>query len=250
MGYSSGFFCAIFSRFLPPIPILSAGVSTLLASLALVQLSTAWVHIVMTTKSGRHFWQRLPPFKKTFNATARPVLLYWLAYQLCVWVTIALALVLDLELPGVWRPVELGDFDPAEPRDGDAWRATLLAIVTLLWVAFIQLPAQVILIRVQASLLPVEDDTIVPFDRSFQGKVEPLVVGGKGYVGIVDAWKTFSRAAWRRLIILSTKIIVVAVAIYALMIIAIVPQVVMILTNRTTIDIMIMRSASKDPGSN
>ena len=117
---------------------------------------------------------------------------------------------------------------------------SIIIIVALLCQVLFLIPARVTLVRVQASLLPVEDDTIVPFDRSFQGKVEPLVVGGKGYVGIVDAWKTFSYAAWRRLIILYTKIIVVSTAIYALMIVVIVPQVVIILRHSTT----------EDPGSN
>jgi hypothetical protein len=59
----------------------------------------------------------------------------------------------------------------------------------------ISIPARVIFIRVAASMLPEEDETIVPFDRSFGGKVHPQIVGGSGHIGLLDAWTTFDWAA-------------------------------------------------------
>jgi len=56
---------------------------------------------------------------------------------------------------------------------------------------FLVLPANVALTRVQASLLDDNEETIVPFDRSFGGKVVPEIIGGTGVIGILDAWKTF-----------------------------------------------------------
>lgn len=53
---------------------------------------------------------------------------------------------------------------------------------------------------------------MMPFDRSFQGRVQPAVVDGKGYATITDAWTTYSRAAWRRLLVLSAKNFGIAVA--------------------------------------
>ena len=53
------------------------------------------------------------------------------------------------------------------------------------------LPAQIAFTRVQASLLSSEDESIVPFDRTFGGKVVPAVVGGYGKVAMGEAWKTF-----------------------------------------------------------
>ena len=55
-------------------------------------------------------------------------------------------------------------------------------------------------------MLPDEDESIVPFDRSFGGKVEPEDVGGSGCVGMLDAWKTFDWAARIRLIKLYAKV--------------------------------------------
>ncbi|KAJ5220545.1 hypothetical protein N7468_009749 [Penicillium chermesinum] len=59
--------------------------------------------------------------------------------------------------------------------------------------------AAVVFVRVAASMLPEEDETIVPFDRSFGGKVNPEIVGGSGKIGLVDAWTTFDWPARVRL---------------------------------------------------
>ena len=66
--------------------------------------------------------------------------------------------------------------------------------------------------RVQASLLPEEEETIIPFDRSFGGKVEPKIVGGTGAVSMVDAWKSFDIATCIRLVKLYVKIFVIEIA--------------------------------------
>lgn len=67
-------------------------------------------------------------------------------------------------------------------------------------------PANVSLTRVQASMLPEEHESIVPFDRTFSGKVKPEILGGSGAVGMLDAWKTFGWAARLRLVKLYAKI--------------------------------------------
>ncbi|RJE16779.1 hypothetical protein PHISCL_10884, partial [Aspergillus sclerotialis] len=40
----------------------------------------------------------------------------------------------------------------------------------------LQIPATVTLVRVAASMLPEEDETIVPFDRTFGGKTTPAII--------------------------------------------------------------------------
>ena len=61
-------------------------------------------------------------------------------------------------------------------------------------------------------MLPEEDDSIVPFDRTFGGRVEPELVGGTGCVGMLDAWKTFDWAARIRLIKLYVKVTALQIA--------------------------------------
>lgn len=76
----------------------------------------------------------------------------------------------------------------------------------------IVLPANVILTRVQASLLPDNQETIVPCDRSFGGKVTPAIVGGSGVLGLLDAWKTFDWNARVRLAMAYAKVFAMEVA--------------------------------------
>ncbi|KAG6295065.1 hypothetical protein E4U46_005186 [Claviceps purpurea] len=196
-----GIFTGALGRFFYPL-------ATLLASLALVQFSTAWVHIVISEPSPLHLWSRLPPFRRTFDATWKAMTIFWFAREIARCVPIFTALVLGLDLPR-------GGFN--EPLDMDAIHAGFIikfVIVTLVTVAcsvFVIIPAYVVLVRVQASLLPVQQSTIIPFDRSFGGNVEPEVVGGKGYATVTDAWVTFSKTSWRRLLTLYVKMFALSV---------------------------------------
>ncbi|KAK1998693.1 ubiquitin carrier protein [Colletotrichum falcatum] len=214
----------LFSSFLPGI---LASLATLFAALSLVQLSTAWVHIVITPPSSQHFWQRLPSFKRTFDATARPVAAYWLSEQVATWVPIAIGWAIGMDLPNMQfgRPSTV-----SRPHASDAWKSIVITIISLAFQVTIVIPAHVVLVRVQASLLPEEANTIIPFDRSFGGKVEPRVVGGKGYATMDDAWSGFSRAAWKRLVILYAKIFAVTLAVFVLIVAILVPQIILIST--------------------
>ncbi|OAA47688.1 hypothetical protein NOR_02178 [Metarhizium rileyi] len=229
-----GFFCYLAQMFLTSILIgIFSGalgrffipVATLLASLTLVQYSTAWVHIVISEPSPVHFWSRLPPFRRTFNATWQAVAIFWFASEVARFIPILAALVLGIKMP-------TGGFN--EPMDMDALGAgffikfAIVAIITLVTSVFVVVPAYVVLVRVQASLLPVEQSTIIPFDRSFEGKVEPEVVGGKGYATVSDAWTTFSQTSWRRLLILYIKMFCLSLAATSFFVAVLVPQAVFI----------------------
>ena len=60
-------------------------------------------------------------------------------------------------------------------------------------------------------MLPEEDESIVPFDRTFAGKVKPEILGGSGAVSMLNAWKTFDRSARIRLMKLYLKVFLVSV---------------------------------------
>ncbi|KZL69209.1 ubiquitin carrier protein [Colletotrichum tofieldiae] len=222
-GIATTALLGIFSAFLPDI---LASLATLPAALALVQLSTAWVHIIITPRSSQHFWQRLPPFKRTFDATARPVAAYWLAEQVATWVPIAIGWAIGMDLPNL----QFGKPNSTvpQPQASDAWKSVIVTLISIVFQVIVVIPAHVVLVRVQASLLPEEANTIIPFDRSFEGKVEPRVVGGKGYATMDDAWSGFSRAAWKRLVILYVKIFAVTFAAFFLMAAIIIPEIVLI----------------------
>ncbi|QPG94863.1 hypothetical protein C2857_007170 [Epichloe festucae Fl1] len=229
-----GFFCFLAQVFLTSMVVgIFTGavggffypVATLLASLILVQLSTAWVHIVISEKSPLHFWSRLPPFRRTFDATWKAVTIFWFAREVARFVPFAAAFILGLQMPktGLNEPMDMNAMDASF-----IVKSLLVILVTLACSIFVIIPAYVVLVRVQASLLPVEQSTIIPFDRSFEGKVEPEVVGGKGYATVTDAWVTFSRSSWRRLLTLYVKMFLLSIGALLVSSAIIVPQAVFI----------------------
>ncbi|KAF7546500.1 hypothetical protein G7Z17_g8382 [Cylindrodendrum hubeiense] len=203
-GLVNGILVGLFTPFLGPY---LSQFSSILASLLLVQFSTAWVHIVITPRSTVHFWSRLPPFRTTFEATWRPVALFWFSNALASWAPILFSLILNFQIPDLRTSPSV-----ALPEKSDGWKILVVSLLSIAVQLFIVVPAYVTLVRVQASLLPDSLETIIPFDRTFQGKVEPAVVSGKGYVSLTDAWATFSKAAWRRLVILYVKVMAISMA--------------------------------------
>lgn len=213
------------------IPFVPRAVGVLLAALVTVQLSTAWTHIVISPPSELHFWQRLPPFRKTFEATCVPIAAYWAATQLVGFLPYVLSIAMGLNHWDVRNPTQVPEYH------GDAiWKSLIVLVVAIASMLFLVIPAQAVLVRVQASMLPPDEATIIAFDRSFGGKVEPAVIGGKGYVNFKDAWMTFSRESWIRLYKLMGKILLVTMAVYAGFLVIVVPE------------FMLMVSASR-PGS-
>lgn len=153
-----------------------------LLSLALATWQMAWVHIIISEPSPKRFYQRIPSFR--------------------TWIKIAPAAALEdiLIAAAFFFPIALASFagwldsKSDDPLNTVGRMLAGMGISTL--VAFLlSIPARVIFIRVAASMLPEEDETIVPFDRSFGGKVQPQIVGGSGHVGLRDAWTTFDWAA-------------------------------------------------------
>lgn len=184
-------------------PIYLGPLASVPAHLALVQLHTVWLHVVITPPNPNPFWKRLPPFGKTFKATVRPIILYALAKEIA---------------RGV--PVLIFKMVSGTSKFGtNAISALLFAPLFLVLWFFVEIPAQIALVRIQASLLPPDEDPIVPFDRSFGGRVNPLLtVGNEGAEGektvatLRDIWETISKAAmWRvaRLVIKVTGVHVV-----------------------------------------
>jgi hypothetical protein len=75
---------------------------------------------------------------------------------------------------------------------------------------FILLPAYVSLVRKEASMLSPEEETIVPMDRTFDGRLQHI--GDKLNVG--DAWNSFTSEARIRLVKLYVKFFFVMVALF------------------------------------
>ena len=92
-----------------------------------------------------------------------------------------------------------------------AMKVLAMFAIGLLTAIGLLVPATVALARCEASMLPEEYETIVPFDRTFGGKVVPEVLGGTGRVGYFDAWASFSGDSRIRLMGLFAKILFIDV---------------------------------------
>lgn len=185
--------------------------AAIVAEVALSRWELTWYHIVISEPSSKKWWQRLPSFKSP------------------VWVKIAPAVALrslTTQIASGFPMVLCRSFgtmkhlgDPAfHPGKKDLYAAfgQSLIVLFLNFALFIllEIPATVTVVRVAASMLPEEYETIVPFDRSFGGKVTPAIVGGAGKIGMLEAWKTFTWSSRIRLLKLVAKVFAIIVAVW------------------------------------
>jgi hypothetical protein len=196
--------------------------ASVLSSLCLVQLSTTWLHIVMTPKSNLRFWRRLPPFRKTFVATGVVATLSVVAQGATSVVPYLVGKLFTGTTPPLWGSGE--DWRDYYNQPMKSWGAIPVILSAFLVQFLVLIPAQVALYRVQASLLPADAQTIVPFDRTFGGRIDPTTATGRTFANIKDAFATFSRDSWKRLYILYIKLFLLDWLIVVGVVILLVPQ--------------------------
>ena len=203
--------------FATPIPL---AVATVLSSVLFARLRTAWVHIVISEPSSKYWFRRLPTWK-SWKKVALPTAIL----VICQQITIALPAGLSVAF-GLARfsdPQQFADMSDSE-RKLLLVKGFAVLLLGIFCAVAIVVPAQVTLTRVQASLISEEDETIVPFDRSFGGRVVPEIVGGSGVIGILDAWKTFDWNSRVRLLKLYGKVMLIQFAVTFTMVLVIFSQ--------------------------
>jgi len=168
-------------------------VATVLAQVVIAPLTMGWTHIVISEPSSKYWFRRIPSVA-TWKKVAIP--------------TLILSTVMAV---GYGAPMYLSrSWNTKSTSDPSLWarKTIIIQVIGLAIAFFITLPARVSLARVNASVLSEEEETIVPFDRSFGGKFVPEIVGGSGVIGILDAWKTFSFQSRIRLVKLCVMVFV------------------------------------------
>jgi hypothetical protein len=195
---------------LSALPLVPTAVAAILTSVLLSNFAMAWTHIVISEPSPKRWFRRLPTMRM-WKKIAVPTAILAVAEQV--------ALVLPLILVKVYGLDHLRD----NPSAMTGHRQTIITLQSLsvffsgLVVAFfVVIPANVALTRVQASLLDDTEETIVPFDRSFGGKVVPEIVGGAGIISILDAWRTFDWASRIRLAKAYAKVFAMQIVVFIL----------------------------------
>lgn len=170
------------------VPLVFAITGPILISLA---LNTTWTHIVISAPSDKYFWQRMPRFGLMLRATALPTLLSFAATMFTQKAPIVLARTLLA----------------AQPNPGDPNHAVLVLVLYFALSVFVAAPIHMNLTRVQASLLPEGEETIVPLDSA----LTLHRAKGREYMSMLEALMTFPRSAWIRVLALYAKIFAITV---------------------------------------
>ena len=186
----------------PGSPIIVAAVAGALCA----NVHAAWTHKVVSMPSSKSFWQRVPS-RSQWKLLALPAAIETAMPYVALYLTCGFAMLMGLH--------ELDQQDPST-FSCEQWTSIIVRMVALVIFAitctlFLCLPAIVTLVRIEASILPEDEDTIVPFDRTFGGKVVSKLLGGTGTISFLDAWRSFNWEARRRLIKLYIKIFFVTV---------------------------------------
>ncbi|KAK0101845.1 hypothetical protein ONS96_005823 [Cadophora gregata f. sp. sojae] len=211
---------------LPIINLLPRGFANVVALVLCAQLSLTWTHIVISQPSPKTWFRRLAP-AKMWKKVAIPTAIFALAEQVAVYIPIYMSILAGLVDKDA---KEIVDMKPSQ-KTAMTFKAFGILCFGLVLTFLVVIPANVMLTRVQASLLVDTEETIVPFDRSFGGKVIPEIVGGSGRIGMLDAWKTFDGAARIRLIKAYLKVVGMQLAVSFLFTMCLVSQVFIIAGN-------------------
>ena len=173
----------------------------------------AWVHIVITQHTLRVWYRRLPSFVPVFRATWRPL------------VVLPLIDILVRETMVFLLKHSMGLYGKSDTTKGMLTSRNMLLM--FVWLSsqtlnlLVCLPLEVALVRIQASLLPEDEEPIVPFDRSFgnngpNGLRPGLLAEPRGPLRLRQAWKSLTWAEMRRLLKTFAKMLTVQAVIYAL----------------------------------
>ncbi|KAF6224303.1 hypothetical protein HO133_010880 [Letharia lupina] len=174
------------------------------ASIALCRLQMTWTHIVISNRSSKSWFRRIPSRTAVRNILI-PTAVFAIAEQATIYVPGALFLLAAQAFNEEARE------NVARAQNIALLQMFLIGLIGIGIFVLVVIPADVTLKRVQASMLPEEDEAIVLFDRTFGGKVKPEILGGSGAVSMLDAWKSFDGSARIRLMKLYLKVFLISV---------------------------------------
>jgi hypothetical protein len=182
-------------------------ISNIAACLLASRLHCAFTHKLISMPSSKKLWERRvsrAQWKQLLAPTAMSILARDMSIR-----TIVSVFVISSKAA---RSLSSSGKAPA-------WVAPILAIAPGLITSvslsiFVMLPAYAALVRKEASLLPEDEDTIVSFDRTFNGKLAHV----SDTLSYKDAWKSFNSEARGRVIKLYTKFFFIMAAFVFIMI--------------------------------
>jgi len=186
-------FCTIFN----PLPLVQA-IAYVLSSMILAKLHMTWTHVMVSKPSAKPWFKRMSGDKQVGKALLLPSAVY------------AIAQILTFALPMLAFAVfTSGD----SSSDCQVLGAIGSAVTMLALSVLILLPASVTLTRIEASFLPEDEDTIVPFDRTLNGAKSSAVSLDGEQTSVrakslfIEAWRSFDMSSRLRLIKFYVKMV-------------------------------------------
>jgi hypothetical protein len=200
---------------------IATSVAMLITNAVLITWDTAHTHVMITPPTLRVWYRRLPPFWKTLKLVLPCIFTEFLAVKI------------TFDLPNLAMKYA-GVKDKTAFLGPDAiGNAHLCRTVTLVAIWFaaqaarlgLLVPAGVAKIRVQTSLLPDDEETIVPIDRTFgTGRPENrpsyvprgILATSPEPIGLRTALKTYNREEMKRILLMYAKFAGVELALLCL----------------------------------
>ena len=201
----NGFLISVIANIFPN--RLGVAFAAIVAETALATWHMAWVHIIISEPSPKRWYKRIPSMR-TWTKIA-PATALWAT-------TNQVVSILPMLVCGSFGSLNRMKDPEYQPGRKDLYavggQGMLGFSLMIILFVLLQIPATVTLVRVAASMLPEEDETIVPFDRTFGNKTTPAIIGGQGKIGLVEAWRSFPWASRMRLLKLMVKVVFIFMA--------------------------------------
>lgn len=205
------------------VPQYSWSFAPIVATIILARLHMTWTHIMITDVSPVSWYRRVPKGRNYFKILLVPSAIFAVLEHL----TVMLPAMVYTTLGPVPEPNQ--ELTSAELRFELLRIAAAVATSAFVGIALL-LPATVTLARIEASLLPDDVETIVPFDRSLGGSaVNAVGLGKMNLRALYDgAWRSFDRSSRIRLLFFYVKYFAIQVMIVVGFIAIITAQVLLI----------------------
>lgn len=195
-GYSWFFFFGIIKSLALGVCIKSpflGFLAQILLPLAATHFHALWVHSILSTSRTHAFQGRAVEARKLFRTAGPPMALYLTS-------GVVVQRILLQYYKGVGMRWE--DFMPVGGHFHKSfifWM--LLAVLTFVFVV----PSYIILVRAEASLLPSDEQTLVPLDPALEG------ISEDGVMALVGAWRSLTRARVVNLVFLYIRMFMITV---------------------------------------
>ncbi|KAG9523645.1 hypothetical protein KCU93_g6529, partial [Aureobasidium melanogenum] len=184
-------FIAMFVAAFTGLPVVGRILANIAANVLLARIHMVWTHTVISEPSSLSWSQRLAQTDRTmFRALALPTLVHSIAELATYGLPVAMFLFVGPEITS-----DRGN-EQLLVRGASSLSAFILLNVLIL------LPATVTRTRIEASFLPEDTKTIVPFDRTFNGATNMIALDSRaGRRSLfIEAWRSFDMASRIRLV--------------------------------------------------